>query len=159
DYTAAAYAVSATKSESGTTIQLFGDDLATSELYYPEAPRYAPTVLNSNTASSSTQPVTNAQAQTGIRSDHLLRTPIAQDVDDAVTFQTAQIALPCCEVHLAFARMPSTTIVPGALVALAAANQWSSESALVGTTWRVRRLSMRASAPSAPLDQDIQEAS
>lgn len=159
DYTAAAYAIAATKSTAGTPIQLFGDDLATSELYYPPVARYAPNVLNSNTASSCNTPVTNAQAHTGVRSDHLMRTPIAQDVDDAVTFQTAQIAPPCAEVHLAFARIPSTTIVPGALVAIQAANRWSAESALVGTTWRVRRLCLRATAPIAPLDEDLQEAS
>jgi hypothetical protein len=159
DYTAAAYAIAATKSTAGTPIQLFGDDLATTELCYPPVPRYAPNVLNSNTASSSITPVTNAQAQTGIRSDHLLRTPIAQAVDDAVTFQTAQIALPRGEVHLAFARIPSTTIVPGALVAIQAANRWSSESALIGTTWRVRRLCLRATALRAPLDHDGQELS
>jgi hypothetical protein len=159
DYSAAAYAITATKSDAGTPIQLFGDDLAASELYYPPVARFAPNVLNSNTASPSTQPVTNAQAATGMRSDHLLRTPIAQDVDDAVTFQTAQIALPCAEVHVGFARMPSTTIVPGALVELAAANQWSSESALVGTTWRVRRFTLHAGASGAPLDLDIQNAS
>jgi hypothetical protein len=157
DYTAAAYAVSATKSAAGTPIQLFGDDLGTAELYYPPIARHAPNVLNSNAASPRTAPVTNAQAHAGVRSDHLLRTPIAQDVDDAVTFQTAQIALPCGEVHLAFARLPSTTIVPGALVAILAANRWSSESALVGPTWRVRRLSLRATAPHAPLDHDGQE--
>lgn len=49
--------------------------------------------------------------------------------------------------------------MPGALVAIQAANRWSSESALVGTTWRVRRLSLGARAPDAPLDQDIQSAS
>ncbi|HET9625218.1 MAG TPA: hypothetical protein VFP84_27810 [Kofleriaceae bacterium] len=159
DYAAAAYKISATKSTSGTPIQLFGDDLATTELYYPEVARHAPKVLNSNTESPTTKPVTNAQAATSIRSDHLLRSPIAQDVDDAVTFQTAQIALPCAEAHLAFARMPSTTLVPGALVEIAAANRWSSESALVGTTWRVRQLSVHARASHAPLDQDIQNAS
>jgi hypothetical protein len=158
DYSAAAYAISATKSDSGTPIQLFGDDLASTELYYAPVARHAPNVLNSYTASPTTQAVTNAQAATGMRSDHLLRTPIAQDVDDAVTLQTAQIALPCGEAYLAFARIPSTTIVPGALVELAAANRWSSESALVGTTWRVRRLRLRARGTDA-VDQDVQEAS
>jgi hypothetical protein len=158
DYAAAAYQVTATKRE-GTPIQLFGDDLDSAELYYPAVPRYAPVVLNSNADSPRTEPVTHDQAQTGIRSDLLLRTPIAQAVDDAVAFQRTLTAPPLGEAHLAFARMPSDTLVPGALVELPAANRWSAESALVGVTWRVRRLRIRALAPPAPLDRDLQMAS
>jgi hypothetical protein len=159
DYAAAEYVVAAAKSETGTPIRLFGDDLGAVELYYPEVPRHAPVVLNSNADSPRTEPVSQAQGQIGIRSDLLMRTPIAQDVDDAVAFQRTRIAPPCCEAHLAFARMPSDTLVPGALVELPAANRWSSESSLVGVTWRVRRLRIRAVAPSGPLDRDLQEAS
>lgn len=159
DYAAASYLVAAAKSEAGTPIQLFGDDLASAELRYPEVPRYAPVVLNSNTDSPRTEPVTQAQAQTGIRSDVLLRTPIAQDVDNQITLQRTLTVIPCFEAHLGFARMPADTLVPGTLVELPAANRWSSESSLVGVTWRVRRLRVRAVAPPRPLDRDLQLAS
>ena len=159
DYAAAQYVVAAAKAETGTPIQLFGDDLGSAELYYPEVPRYAPVVLNSYAESPRTEPVTQAQAQTGVRGAVLLRTPIAQDVDDAVTLQRTLAAVPRCEAHLGFARMPSDTLVPGALVELPAANRWSSESSLVGVTWRVRRLRVRAVAPAGPLDHDLQETS
>jgi hypothetical protein len=159
DYAQASYAVAATKSEAGTPIQLFGDDLDTTSLYFPDVPRYAPVVLNSYAASPRTEPVEQAQAYTGVRSDVLLRTAIAQSVDDAVAFQRTLAAVPCCEAQLRFGRMPSDTLVPGALVELPAANRWSSESSLVGTTWRVRRLRIRAEAPPGPLDRDLQETS
>jgi hypothetical protein len=159
DYAAANHVVAAAKGETGTPIQLFGDDLDTAELYYPEVSRHAPVVLNSYASSPRTEPVAQAQAQAGIRSDLLLRTSIAQDVDDAVAFQRTLTPPPCCEAHLAFARMPSDTLVPGALVELPAANRWSSESSLVGVTWRVRRLRIRAAAPPGPLDHDLQLAS
>jgi hypothetical protein len=103
--------------------------------------------------------VSQAQAHAGVRSDVLLRTPIAQDVDDAVALQRVLTPVPCCEAHLRFGRMPSDTLVPGALVELPAANRWSSESSLVGVSWRVRRLRIRAVAPPGPLDRDLQLAS
>jgi hypothetical protein len=159
DYAKASYLVAAAKAEAGTPIQLFGDDLHSAELYYPEVPRYAPVVCNSNTDSPRTEPVAQAQAQTGIRSDVLLRTPIAQEVDDQIALQPKLTVVPCCEAHLGFARMPADTLVPGALVELPAANRWSSESSLVGVTWRVRRLRVRAVAPPRPLDRDLQLAS
>ena len=156
DYAAGSYRVAAAKREAGTAIPLFGDDLGHVELYHPEVPRYAPVVLNSNAASPRTEPVTQAQAHAGVRSDILLRTPIAQDVDDQVALQPKLTGVPCVEAHLEFARMPSTTLTPNALVALAAANRWSSESSLVGPTWRVRRLRVNAVAPASPLDRDLQ---
>src|SRR5262249_37336259 len=127
DYAQASYVVAAAKSETGTPIQLFGDDLDATALYYPDVPRHAPVVLNSYADSPRTEPVTQAQAQTGIRSDVLLRTAIAQRVDDEVALQRTLAAVPCCEAQLRFARMPSDTLLPGALVELPAANRWSSE--------------------------------
>lgn len=159
DYVTAGYSVAAAKSEAGTPLQLFGDDLESAELRYPEVPRYAPVVLNSNADSPRTEAVDQVQAQTGIRSDVLIRTPISQEVDDEIALQRKLTVVPLCEAHLQFARMPADTLVPGALVELPAANRWSSESSLVGVTWRVRRLRMSAVAPPGPLDHDLQLAS
>ncbi|HWU87368.1 MAG TPA: hypothetical protein VN253_08835 [Kofleriaceae bacterium] len=159
DYAQASYVIAATKSEEGTPIKLFGDDLAGAELYLPAVPRYAPRVLNSYAASPRTEAVTQAQAQTGIRSDVLIRTPIAQQVDSQVTLQGTLTPIPCYEAHLGFGRMPAEALVPGTLVEIPAANRWSSESSLVGVTWRVRRLRVRAEAPPGPLDRDLQRAS
>jgi hypothetical protein len=156
DYAKSSYAVAAAKAAAGTPIQLFGDDLGGVELVHPEVPRYAPVVLNSYAASPRTEPVAQAQAATGIRSDTLLRTSIAQRVDDQVALEPKLTVVPCFEAHLQFARMPSTTLTPGAQVTLAAANRWSAESSLVGLTWRVRRLELRAVAPAGALDRDLQ---
>lgn len=146
DYAEGTYLVAAAKSEDGTAIKLFGDDLAAVELRFPEVPRYAPQVLNSYAGGPRTEAVTQAQAQTGIRSDILLRTPIAQDVDAEITLQRTLAVIPSYEAHVRFARMPTEALVPGALVEVPAANRWSSESSLAGVTWRVRRLSLRATA-------------
>lgn len=159
DYAKAGYAITAVKDEAGDPIQLFGDDLERAELYYPEVPRFTPVVCNSYAESPRSEPVTQAQAQTQIRHDVVLRTPIAQDVDDQVALQRTLSALPLCEARLGFGRMPSDTLVPGALVELPAANRWSSESSLVGATWRVRQLRISAVAPPQALDRDLQLAS
>jgi hypothetical protein len=156
DYATAGYLVAAAKADGDTTVQLFGDDLAETELYVPEVTRHAPWVLNSYAAGPRTEAIEQAQAATGIRSDILLRTPIAQDVDTEVTLQTALAVIPLYEAHLRFVRLPAAALAPGTLVELAAANQWSSESSLAGVTWRVRGLRLRAAAPPAPLVQDVQ---
>lgn len=156
DYAQGSYLIAAAKPDGGTPIQLYGDDLGHTELRFPDVPRYAPVVLNSYAGSPRTESVAQAQAQTAIRSDVLMRTPIAQDVDAQVTLQGALTPIPCFEAHLQLARAPADALVPGALVELKAANRWSSESALVGVTWRVRRLRARAAALPAPLDHDLQ---
>jgi len=157
DYANAGYLVAAAKADGDTTVQLFGDDLGETELYVPEVPRHAPVVLNSYVAGTRTEAIAQAQAATGIRSDILLRTPIAQDVDTAVTLQTQLAVIPRYEAHVRFARLPAAALAPGTLVELAAANRWSSESALTGVTWRVRGLRLRATAPGL-LVHDAQQA-
>jgi len=156
DYATASYLVAATKPDAGAPRALFGDDIARAELHYPAVPRYAPVVSNSNADSPRREPIAQAQAQIGIRSDILLRTPIAQRVDDEIALQRALAVIPCCEAHVQFGRVPSGALTPGALVALPAANRWSAESALVGATWRVRRLRLGAVASSPSLDHDLQ---
>lgn len=156
DHAAATYVIAASKSEAGATLKLFGDDVASAELRYPAVPRYAPVVLTSYATSPRTEPVTQAQAQTGIRSDVLLRTPISQEVDDQVALQRKLTVVPLGLAHLEFARLPGPALIPGALVELSAANRWSSESALVGVTWRVRELRLTATAPADPMDRDLQ---
>lgn len=159
DYAAASYQIAAAKPEAGTAVQLFGDDLDTAELHLADVPRHAPVVRNTSADSVRSESIAQPQAAAGIRSDILLRTAIAQDVDDRVALERKRTVLPCYEAHLAFARMPSCTLVPGTLVALSAANRWSSESALVGVTWRVRRVRLHAEAPQRPLDHELQLAS
>jgi hypothetical protein len=156
DYAVASCLVAAAKSEVGTHIKLLGDDLGSVELCYPEVPRYAPVVLNSYAGGPRTAPVKQAQAQTGIRSDVLVRTPIEQEVDSQIALQGKLTAIPCSEAHLRFARMPSGALVPGALVEIPEANRWSRESSLVGVTWRVRRLRVRAVAPPSRLYHELQ---
>jgi hypothetical protein len=156
DYAAAGYVIAAAKDEAGTPTKLFGDDLGGAELYVAPVPRYAPTVRNSYADGPRTEPVTQAQAQTGMRSDVVLHTPIAQDVDDQVALERKLTVVPLFEAHLGFARLPAEALVPGTLVELPAANQWSSDSALVGVTWRVRRLQLRAVAPPRAHDRDVQ---
>ena len=155
DYATASYAVTAAKGEDGTIVRLFADDIADAELRYPPVPRHAPWVLNSYAHGPRTAPSEQAHAQAGIRSDILLRTPLAQVVDDEVGLQAKLVAIPCPEAHLAFARMPTGPLAPGTMIELAAGDGWSRKSALVAGTWRVRRLRMRAVAPSRPLDQDL----
>lgn len=156
DHSKDTYKLSGKKDASGTPVKMFGDDIARTELMFPEVPRDQPVVLNSYAESPRTEPIEQEQAATAIRRDILMRTPISQSVDDAVTLEKSLIRIPLFEVELSFARFSIVDLVPGVLAELPKANRWSGESAMIGKTWRVRRWQLRGSAPSGPLDRDAQ---
>lgn len=156
DYAAAGYALTGTRDTSGTAVGLFGDDVAAIEFVVPEVPRHTVDVCNSYAEAATTASVTQDQSATGIRHDRLLRSAIAQDADDRVTLETARLVLPKYEARVAFARVPIVALVPGGLVELLAANRWPSGSAVIGKTWLVRSLSLRAEAEGGALDEDLQ---
>ncbi|NVB39236.1 hypothetical protein G6O69_15440 [Pseudenhygromyxa sp. WMMC2535] len=156
DYACAEYCLAGSRDTSGEVAGLFGDDLAKLRVRVPEVPRHAVEVCNSYAEEPTSAAITQAQAATGIRHDRLLRSPIAQDADDRVTLEKARLLLPSYEAELEFARMPIVTPIPGGLVELLAANRWSTASAIIGQTWLVCGLSLRAAAVDEQLDGDLE---
>lgn len=156
DYQAGQYKLRDNKNLGGSTYSLFGDDMTDSTVIYPEVPRYQRVVLNSFTGSATNQSITQEQAVTGIRRDSLMRTEIAQDVDSEVTRQKARTPIPAYEVELGLSRGDMKSLAPGGLFTIAAANRWSQTSALVGKTWRIWRLLLKAEAVQPTADTDSQ---
>lgn len=156
DYQASKYKLRDNKDLGGSTYSLYGDDVAECIAIYPEVPRYKRVVLNSFATSVTNQAITQDQAVAGIRRDHLMRSEIAQDVDDEVTRQKARTPIPAYEIELALTRGVIKSLAPGGLIKMAAANRWSQKSALVGKTWRVWRLTLTAEAVQPTADTDSQ---
>lgn len=156
DYAAAAVALRSEWRAEGEPRGLFGDDVAGVEIVVSPTPAHAVEVRNTYANGPRTEVVDQAHAAPGIRHDRLMHTSISQDVDDRVALEQLRLRLPRREAELTFGRMPVVRLVPGERVKLAAANRWNAASALVGATWRVRRVSLCALAPDAPLDRDVQ---
>lgn len=146
DYATPGYELTAAKDASGTPTSLFGDDVERLSVVFPEVPRFARNVLNSYTESFAKSPVANAQAVEGIHQDYLLRTPIAQDVDDRVTLETSRLFVRSSELQVVFRRWPTITFAPGLLVKFVAANLWGADSIAVQQTWRVFEHTLRVRA-------------
>lgn len=156
DYAASGYTLKATRDSSGTAASMFGDDIARMRLRVGDTPRHSVDVCNSYAEGPTTSSISQAQAQTGIRHDLLVRSPIAAAAEARVTAETTRLKVPMYEAELEFGRMPIVALTPGGLLTLPASNRWNSQSALVGKTWRVRDLHLRAEAPAAPVDHDVE---
>ncbi|UQA56294.1 hypothetical protein [Polyangium aurulentum] len=159
DHAQGTYAITKAKDTSGEVKTLPRDDVAEVRSVFPQITRSRPRVLNSYTESPATRPVDGAQAASGIFRDVLLRTPIAQDVDDRVTLETSRSLAPSRELSLDFARFPTVAIVPGSLVDISKKGGFSSEL-LAGTEpFRVYHLRVEARAFDANQDRTNREAS
>lgn len=156
DYAKAGYALAATRDSSGTAASLFGDGIARARLRVVDTLRHSVDVCNSYAESPTTTSIDQAQAQSAIRHDLLMRSPIAADADARVSVETTRLKVPKYEAELVFGRVPIVALTPGGLLSLPASNRWTSESALVGKTWMIRELELRARAPAGPLDHDVE---
>lgn len=159
DYAEQQYAITELVDASAEAQPLHGDDVHTAEIVVPPAPRHVVVVADSYGDGPRSETIEQEQAVTGVRHDRPMRSPISQDVDDAVALERTRLRLPKYEAALCFGRMPIAQVVPGTRLTLAAANRWSAGSALVTPTWRVRALELCATALAGPLDRDHQEAS
>ena len=146
DYTTPGYKLMTAKDASAAPASLFGDDVERLSVVFPEVPRFSRNVLNSYTESAANTPIASAPAVEGIRQDYLLRTSIAQDVDDRVTLETSRLFVRSSELDLVFRRWPTVTIAPGILIKFAAQNLWGADSIAVAQTWRVHTLTLHARA-------------
>ncbi|MRG92578.1 hypothetical protein [Polyangium spumosum] len=146
DHAEGTYSIKGAKDTSGEAKELLLDDLSAMTSLFPEVPRYKPRVLNSCTESTATNLIDNTNAATGMVRDTLLRTPIAQDVDDRVTLETARPLLPKREVELSFRRFPTVPVSPGSLVDISTTGGHSSNLIAATESFRVILLSLEARA-------------
>ncbi len=154
DYATQGYKLSAAKDAAGTAVSLFGDDVGRLLVVFPEVARARRNVLSSYTESIASKAIDNAMAVEGLRQDTLIRTPIAQRVDDRVTLETSRLVLRKSELALDFRRWPTVTFRPGSLVSFVHGNLWSAGSLALTPTWRVRSHSIRARASDDRPDAD-----
>jgi len=146
EHAAGTYAVAGQKDESGTANALLRDDIASIESIFPALCRYKPRVRNSYAASPQTEVVENEQAATSMYQDILLRTPIAQDVDDRVTLETARPRTPGRELLLGFGRFPSVAVSPGSLLEVSTTGGFSEDLIASDEPFRVYALDLEARA-------------
>jgi hypothetical protein len=149
DYAEKTYGMAAAKPELDEAVEILSDDVAAARVTFAEVPRYQRVVLNSYAESPRTTPVEQAQAVTGIRRDVLLRTSIAQTVDDRVTLEGKRVPVPLPEVEIELATMPLVAMTPGVALSFPTSLRWSSSSALTGKTWRVWRMRLQADSHDA----------
>jgi hypothetical protein len=159
DHAKGSYSIAGAKGASGQAVTLPRDDVATLIHRLPEVPRHAPRVVNSNTESAAQRVVTNASAADGVFRDVLLRTAVAQEVDDRVTLETARPLLPLRELDIAFARFPTVAMVPGSLVDVSSKGAFSSEMIPSTEPWRVHRLTVEATAIAPGPERDYGDTS
>ena len=157
DHAKGSYAITGAKDASGTAATLTRDDVATLTNRLPEPPRHTPRVVNSNTESASQRVVTNAQAADSVFRDVLVRTAVAQEVDDRVTLETSRPLLPLRELEIGFARFPTVAVVPGSLLDVSAKGAFSSGMLASTEPWRVYRLTVEATAVDAGPEKDVGE--
>ena len=146
DHASCAYSITKAKDASGEAKALLLDDLASMTSVFPEVPRYKSRVLNSDTESARTEVGENENAAAGIFRDTLMRTPIAQTVDDRVALENARPLLPKREVELSFRRFPTVSMTPGSLVDISTKGGHSANLLAATEPFRVFFLSLEARA-------------
>lgn len=155
DHSERTYAIAGKKSQDGEAAKLLGEDVASLAFVFPEVPRHKARVLNSYAESPRTETADNANAATGIFHDGLLRTPIAKQVDDAVTAAKGEPLLPGEELEIAFRRFPTVAVAPGQLLDISTKGGHSAARRLPTEAVRVIRLSVEARALDQGPDRDF----
>lgn len=113
-YDSAADTVSlvSSKPESSGTKTIRNSETAWFEVHFPEVRRDAGNVLNAYTdAATKKKTLTNANAVTGLRTDHLIRTSIENDTTTRGTLETARSTQRQSEAIVFFKSFPTTPLV------------------------------------------------
>jgi hypothetical protein len=127
DHVKGSYSIKAEKEGKGKPATLHRDDVTRLTSVLPEVPRHKPRVVCSYTGAAKRKDVDAPQAAAGIYRDVLLRTPIAQQVDDRVTLEGKRPLVPQRMLHVELARYPVSAVTPGSLVDISGKGGFSSE--------------------------------
>ena len=134
----------------GDVVKLRHDQVATLECVFPALHRDATAVLNAYTdAATKKKDLTNADGVTGVRTDYMIRSAVAGDLDTRVTLETARALQREPEARVELKMFPSTPFVPGMKIELDA--EFSANLYQNGKTYRVvtGRLAGEAAEPEA----------
>ncbi|MEM9492359.1 MAG: hypothetical protein AAGC55_24650, partial [Myxococcota bacterium] len=138
DYETRKYTISTAPPTPKVKDNAIGLDEAHTTVRLPEPPRYKRHVLNSYTESPQNRLVeNNPDAFTGIRRDALLRTQIAQPVDNRVSVDKKRMEVAKPELDMSFARFPSTAVYPGMEMTFLAQNMFTTERIMGAGKWIV----------------------
>jgi hypothetical protein len=155
DHTAGAYSIKAAKDQDGTASPLFLDDVLRMTSTFPEIARHKLRVVNSYTEAIKQQAIDNAQAVDGLYCDTLVRTPIAQEVDDRVAQETARPLVPARVVEMELARYPTTAVAPGSLLEISKdGGGFSGELIAASEPFRVFELMAEGGAADSGPEED-----
>jgi hypothetical protein len=129
----------------GTPFKLLPALVSSVETVFPEVRREAWAVLNSYTdAALSKKDIPNPNGVTGVRTDFMIRSPIASDLTDRVSLETTRACQPNPEVNIELASFPATPLLPS--MALTLDSTWSNNVYQFGKTYRVYTATLKAKA-------------
>ncbi len=130
---------------SGTKESLRRAEVAAIEARFPPVRRDAVAVLNAYTdAATKKKDIQNADGVTGVRTDYLIRSAIAADLDTRATLETARAKQHEPEAHVELRLFPAKPFVPGMKLSLD--GQWSSNVYQHGKTYRIVNARLAATA-------------
>ena len=129
----------------GTPFKLLPALVASLEAVFPEVRRQAWAVLNSYTdAALAKKDIPNSNGVTGVRTDFMIRSPIASDLTDRTTLETTRACQPNPEANVELASFPATPLVPSMAITLD--STWSNNVYQFGSPYRVLRATLKAKA-------------
>ncbi len=158
DHREGTYTLAGEKDGGGEAAELLRADLSRVTSVFPPVRRAKARVLNSFTESVAREVIEDERAATGIFRDHLIRTPLAQEVDARVALETDRATAPEPGVTLELERYPTVAITPGSLVRLSSKGGFSEDLIPSSQDLRVWRLEVDGRARDGAPDQDYGEA-
>jgi hypothetical protein len=154
DYAAKTYHLAADKPSGDTVGGLRGTEVEQVRLRFPAVRRHGSRVQNSYAEAAKTVDVGQDQAVTGVFRDVLLRTPIASDVDERKTLETARLASHKQELAVELREYPRVPFWPGSMVKLQP-EFFSSRLLPLGKTFRAFEVGLSARAGDEEPDHDL----
>jgi hypothetical protein len=145
------------KDDAGEATELPREDVAEVEVRFPALRRQKKVILNSHVgASTARKEVANEKAVTGVRQDHLLTTPIENDVTARATLEGKRVVSREHELLVRYGRYPGVSMAPG--LRFKFGEDWSDKTSFAANTYRCYALEWVAHAlvqdPIDQLDED-----
>ena len=120
----------------GTAVALRRAEVETLECVFPPLRRDSVTVLNAfSDAATKKKDLTNPVSATGVRTDYMIRSSIAADLDTRATLETARAQQHEPEARVELGRFPALPFVPGMIVELGP--EWSPNLYQNGKKYRI----------------------
>lgn len=152
------YRIVSTKPGEGEAKPLRRSVVASIEARFPALRRDVVSVLNASTeAAMATKTITNEQGVQGVRTDHLIRSPIASRLDDRATLEAARAKQREPEAVVSFREFPTTPLLPSMKVELDGG--FGEKVYQHGRTYRVVSTRIRAEAVRQEATEDNGEES